>query len=66
MEVEINGEKRQVPEGLNVSGLLVFLKIPPGRVAVEVNAQVVKRVDHPEHRLQAGDQVEVVAFVGGG
>jgi sulfur carrier protein len=66
MELAVNGEKRELPDGCTVAGLLEVLKIPAGRVAVEVNATVVKRADHGQHALQAGDSVEVVAFVGGG
>jgi sulfur carrier protein len=35
-------------------------------VAVEVNNQVIRRARHAEHRLASGDQVEIVAFAGGG
>ncbi len=66
MELQINGDRREVPEGLTVTALLGHLAIPPGRVAVEVNGEVVKRADHAQHLLKAGDAVEVVAFVGGG
>jgi thiamine biosynthesis protein ThiS len=35
-------------------------------VAVEVNAEVVKKADYPTRALRPGDAVEIVAFVGGG
>ncbi len=66
MELAVNGERREVPDGCTVAGLLEVLKISAGRVAVEVNASVVKRADHGQRILPAGDAVEVVAFVGGG
>ena len=66
MVVVINGEEREVPEAITVAGLLDFLGVPRERVAVEVNLAVVRRADHGHHVLAAGDQVEVVAFVGGG
>jgi len=64
--LKVNGEMREVPEGLTLSGLLAQMKLETERVAVEVNAQVVRRARHGEHRLSAGDQVEIVTFVGGG
>jgi thiamine biosynthesis protein ThiS len=66
MRLTINGEAREVPEGLNVTSLLEHLGVAAGRVAVEVNTRVVKKADYAQTALQAGDQVEVVAFVGGG
>jgi len=66
MELLVNGEKREIPSGLTVAGLLDFLAVPSERVAVEVNHAVVRRVDHDSHVLAEGDEVEVVAFVGGG
>ncbi|MHB8877783.1 MAG: sulfur carrier protein ThiS [Myxococcaceae bacterium] len=66
MKLKVNGEAREVPEGLTLSGLLAQLALDPSKVAVEVNACVVRRARHQEHLLAAGDQVEIVTFVGGG
>jgi sulfur carrier protein len=49
-----------------ISELLKELKIEPGRVAVEVNLRIVKKVDYPTFRLNDGDKIEIVNFVGGG
>ncbi|WP_224362246.1 sulfur carrier protein ThiS [Hyalangium versicolor] len=67
MEVWVNGEAREVPEGTTLSALLELLRIGSGPgVAVEVNAEVVRRARHSEHRLHPHDRVEIVTFVGGG
>ena len=66
MELMVNGEKRQVADGLTASGLLDALQILPERVVVEVNLAILKRAQLPEAVLQDGDQVEIVQFVGGG
>jgi sulfur carrier protein len=67
MQLIINGEPREVEDGLTVAGLLAQLGPPlSGQVAVEVNAEVVRRARHTEHQLCPGDRVEVVTFVGGG
>jgi len=36
------------------------------RVAVEHNRRVVPRAEHPAVRLNHGDTIEIVTFVGGG
>ncbi len=64
--VVVNGEKRQVQPGATVLDLLKTLEIEPGPVAVEVNSKVVRRAEHAEHQLAAGDTIEIVTLVGGG
>jgi sulfur carrier protein len=63
----VNGEAREVPEGTTLVALLELLRIVGGPgVAVEVNAEVVRKARHAEHRLNPQDRVEIVTFVGGG
>lgn len=63
----VNGEPRTfAAEGLTVAELLERLGQAGRRVAVEVNRRIVPRARHAEHRLEAGDEVEIVQFVGGG
>ncbi len=67
MTIWVNGEAREVPEGTTLAALLELLQVGRGPgVAVEVNAEVVRRAHHAEHRLQPQDRVEIVTFVGGG
>jgi sulfur carrier protein len=64
--VWINGEPRELPEGTTLAALLEQLRLGGPGVAVEVNAEVVRRARHAEHRLHSQDRVEIVTFVGGG
>jgi len=66
MQLQINGQSRELPEGLTVATLLAYLEIKAPRVAVEVNAEVVVKSLHAQTALRPGDQVEIVTFVGGG
>jgi sulfur carrier protein len=66
MRAVVNGEHRELPEGLTVAGLLQHLGVRGERVAVERNGAVVKRARHADERLTEGDVVEIVSFVGGG
>ena len=66
MKLIINGNATDVKEGLSVEGLLKELDIDPGRVAVEVNVNIIKKVNYQEYLLKDGDSVEIVNFVGGG
>jgi sulfur carrier protein len=66
MQATVNGERKELPEGLTVLGLLQHLGVRAERVAVERNGAVVKRARHADERLAAGDVLEIVTFVGGG
>jgi sulfur carrier protein len=66
MQVRLNGELREIPEGLTVTGLLGHLGVKATRVAVELNDTVVTKDRYETQRIGKGDSIEIVAFVGGG
>lgn len=66
MILQLNGEQREVPDGLSLAGLIDWLELPPDRVAVERNLEVVKRANWAETPLENGDRLEIVRMVGGG
>ena len=66
MVVQINGERKEIREGITVATLLEELGIRAGRVVVELNRDIVARDAHGATQLKEGDAVEIVHFVGGG
>jgi len=66
IQVVINGEPREVPEGLNVGELLAHLGITAERVAIERNRDILPRAAWQQTFVQPGDSYEIVHFVGGG
>lgn len=66
IDVTINGQPRTVPAGTTVLALIGELGLTGKPVAVEKNREIVPRAQHATTELAAGDQVEVVTFVGGG
>ena len=66
MEVIVNGEAWQFPDGVTVAQLLQKMNLTDKRLAVEVNLEIVPRSMHEVHRLRAGDRVEIVHAIGGG
>jgi sulfur carrier protein len=66
MQVTINGSAHDVPDGLTIRALVEHLGLGHGPVAVEVNREIVPRADHARHRINGGDTIEIVHFVGGG
>jgi sulfur carrier protein len=66
MEITVNGDRQQVPDGLTVRTLVEHLGLTEGPVAVEINREIVPRARHVEHHVAPGDVIEIVHFVGGG
>ena len=66
MTVTINGERREIPDGLTVAALIEHLGMPINRVAIERNLDVLPRACWKETAVQSGDSFEIVHFVGGG
>ena len=66
IEIEVNGDSREVPGGATLAEILVFLGLPVDRVAVELNRNIVRKTEWESCRVEAGAELEVVHFVGGG
>ena len=66
MKIQVNGEDRDVPEGMTIGGLARQLDVRSDRVAVEVNLQILDREEFERRQLHEGDHVEIIGFIGGG
>jgi len=64
--VQVNGTTRSVGAEATLLDLLSVLELDPRNVVVERNREIVRRPRLGETPLQAGDQIELVHFVGGG
>jgi thiamine biosynthesis protein ThiS len=66
MTIRINGERREIPDGLTVALLLEHLGLSADRVAIERNLDVLPRASWRETAVKPDDSFEIVHFVGGG
>lgn len=66
MQIEVNGESREVAGGTSVADLVADLELDDRLVVVELNREIVRRTERAAVDLQPGDRVEIVHFVGGG
>ena len=66
IHVSVNGESVSMPTGATLAELLRRLSLEGKPVAVEHNRRVVPRAEHATVRLNHGDTLEIVTFVGGG
>jgi sulfur carrier protein len=65
MQICLNGVSQSVDENTTIDALLQNLQIT-GRLAVEVNREIIPRSEHARYALQESDQVEIVHAIGGG
>ncbi|MGD0962345.1 MAG: sulfur carrier protein ThiS [Candidatus Acidiferrales bacterium] len=66
MTVVINGERTEIPDGLNVATMIEYLCLSLDRVALERNLDILPRPRWKETPVQSNDTFEIVHFVGGG
>lgn len=66
MEITLNGEPKTLPDSCTAQQLLEILGITHGRVAMEVDMEIIPRSTFTTHLLKDGDKVEIVHAVGGG
>jgi thiamine biosynthesis protein ThiS len=65
MTVKVNGDSREMPDDTTLRALVEHFNFKPEKVAIELNRRLVRseKYDTP---LKAGDEIEIVTFVGGG
>lgn len=63
--MRINGEDKQIADGMTVAGLVDSLGLSGRRVAVEHNREILPAAGWSKP-LAEGDILEIVHFVGGG
>ncbi|MEX1198845.1 MAG: sulfur carrier protein ThiS [Pseudohongiellaceae bacterium] len=66
MQVRVNGDPQTIHDNATLGELLEQLSLTGGRIAVEINRDIIPRSEHGRHRLQDGDHIEVVQAIGGG
>lgn len=64
--IQVNGEPREVPEGLNVTELVAHLGLTANRLAIERNLELLPRGQWGTTVVSGKDRFEIVHLVGGG
>jgi sulfur carrier protein len=66
LKLKVNGDLMEIEGQTSISDLLLKLDVKSPRVAVECNLEIVPKVDYGTTILKENDNLEIVAFVGGG
>ncbi|MES9942747.1 MAG: sulfur carrier protein ThiS [Candidatus Thiodiazotropha sp. 6PLUC2] len=66
MQIYLNGLEKQIPDTLDMAGLIEMLELKGQRIAVEVNEELVPRSTFNGHAIHDMDRIEIIHAVGGG
>jgi sulfur carrier protein len=66
ISIVVNGKNMSIEKDTNLYELIEFLKISDKVMAAAVNMNIVKKDEWEKYKLQEGDKVELLNFVGGG
>lgn len=62
----LNGEAKTFPPETTIASLVDQLALDGKKIAVERNLAIVSKSCYMQTRLEDGDRVEIIHFVGGG
>lgn len=65
INITLNGEYLVLDKPANIVELLSKFSISEP-IAVEINKNIIPRRTFPTHNIQSGDNIEIVAIIGGG
>ena len=66
IKIIVNGKQMTIKLKFSLKNLVDKLKLPIGKVAIELNRQIVNKKNISRVLLKTGDKIEVVHFIGGG
>tara|TARA_B100000963_G_scaffold82483_1_gene70278 strand:+ start:98 stop:316 length:219 start_codon:yes stop_codon:yes gene_type:complete len=66
IKITVNGKQMQVIPKFSLKSLIVKLKIPLNKVAIELNKKIIDKKKISRIQLKKGDKIEIVHFIGGG
>ena len=67
MYLIVNGHRYDnLEDDMTMSELLDYLKLPAKKIAIERNREIISKSTYNTVRLNDGDIVEIIHFIGGG
>ena len=66
MNIVVNGEKLNISKNTTISQLLQQLEVKDKVMAVAINMEIVKKDKWDTHKIEEGNKLELLHFVGGG
>ena len=66
IKIKVNGKIKSIIDKLTIYKLIIELKIPLKKVAIELNKEIISKKEIKKIKLKNNDIIEIVHFIGGG
>ena len=66
IKITVNGKQMQVIPKYSLNSLIIKLKMPLNKIAIELNKKIIDKKKISKIYLQNEDKIEIVHFIGGG
>ena len=66
IKITVNGKQMQIIPKFSLKSLIIKLKIPLNKIAIELNKKIIDKKKISKIQLKKGDKIEIVHFIGGG
>jgi thiamine biosynthesis protein ThiS len=66
VKIILNGEEKFFDQNITIFGLISKLNLDIKKIAVEKNLEIVFPENFSNTKLEEGDKIEIVYFIGGG
>jgi len=66
IKIKINGRLVRIKPNSSVNELILKLKVPLNKVAIELNKKILDKKKIKKIELKSNDNIEIVHFIGGG
>ncbi len=66
IKIKLNGKIKLIAENTKMETLIIDLKIPIKKVAIELNQEILDKKKLKKIKLKKNDKIEIVHFIGGG
>tara|TARA_B100000212_G_scaffold71516_1_gene50409 strand:- start:542 stop:760 length:219 start_codon:yes stop_codon:yes gene_type:complete len=66
IKITVNGKQMQVITKFSLKNLIIKLKMPLNKIAIELNKKIIDKKKISKIQLKKRDKIEIVHFIGGG
>ena len=66
IKIKVNGKIKSIIDKITLYKLIIDLKIPIKKVAIELNKEIINKKGIKKIKLKNNDVIEIVHFIGGG
>ena len=66
IKIIVNGKQMQITPKFSLKSLIIKLKMPLNKIAIELNKKIIDKNRISKIQLKKGDKIEIVHFIGGG